>query len=252
MPEAAHPEAQHAQAEVDNMDLEGSTTGTEPKGSTQTKALVAAQEGGNFPATSLDALFGDGVNQAHITKLACLSSGSTMALQSKDQALQSKDQALSVSDMDLENIMRKITSNCTSLDEILAGDAEDSGIESGAFIEFFGEARMGKTHICHTLCVTAQMVFEDGDRVLFIDTASHFRSDLLMQIAGNLGMETEATNNNITVIGVSSSSNLTPVSANSLATSACTPSAGKCSDLQFLSSVRSLCDPRCSWRWETT
>ena len=32
------------------------------------------------------------------------------------------------------------------------------GIETGSITELYGEFRTGKTQICHTLCVTAQMV----------------------------------------------------------------------------------------------
>jgi meiotic recombination protein DMC1 len=43
-----------------------------------------------------------------------------------------------------------ITTGSQKLDEVLGG-----GIESKAITEIFGEARSGKTQLCHTLAVTA-------------------------------------------------------------------------------------------------
>ncbi|SBS82927.1 meiotic recombination protein DMC1, putative (DMC1), partial [Plasmodium malariae] len=46
----------------------------------------------------------------------------------------------------------KITTGSTTLDQTLGG-----GIESMSITELFGENRCGKTQICHTLAVTAQL-----------------------------------------------------------------------------------------------
>lgn len=48
-----------------------------------------------------------------------------------------------------------ISTGSKSLDTLLAG-----GIETGSITEIFGEFRTGKTQICHTLCVTAQLPIE--------------------------------------------------------------------------------------------
>jgi hypothetical protein len=46
-----------------------------------------------------------------------------------------------------------LTSGCKALDELLGG-----GIETGSITEAFGEFRTGKTQLCHTLCVTCQVL----------------------------------------------------------------------------------------------
>lgn len=50
-----------------------------------------------------------------------------------------------------------ITTGSKALDELLQG-----GIETGSLTEMFGEFRTGKTQMCHTLAVTAQLPIERG------------------------------------------------------------------------------------------
>lgn len=74
-------------------------------------------------------------------------------------------------------MIKKITTGCTRLDEILGG-----GIETMSTTEVFGEFRTGKTQLSHTLCVTAQLPREqkgggEYSKVIFIDTESTFRPD---------------------------------------------------------------------------
>jgi RecA/RadA recombinase len=62
----------------------------------------------------------------------------------------------------------KLTTGSTALDELLGG-----GIETMSITEAFGEFRTGKTQLCHTLCVTAQLPREKGGgagKVAYIDT----------------------------------------------------------------------------------
>ncbi|XP_024964049.1 DNA repair protein RAD51 homolog B [Cynara cardunculus var. scolymus] len=47
----------------------------------------------------------------------------------------------------------QISSGSRELDKIL-----DGGIETGSITELYGEFRSGKTQLCHTLCVTCQLV----------------------------------------------------------------------------------------------
>ena len=46
----------------------------------------------------------------------------------------------------------RITTGSDALDTLLGG-----GVESCSITEIFGEFRTGKTQLCHTLCVTAQL-----------------------------------------------------------------------------------------------
>jgi len=52
-----------------------------------------------------------------------------------------------------QNIIH-LSTGSSELDKLLGG-----GVESRAITEIFGEFRTGKTQICHTLCVTAQVFY---------------------------------------------------------------------------------------------
>ena len=88
-----------------------------------------------------------------------------------------------------------ITTGSHSLDQILGG-----GIETGSITELFGEFRTGKTQLCHTLCVTAQMSKAQGGgegKVLYIDTENTFRPERLEQIASRFGMDPQGVLENV-------------------------------------------------------
>ena len=81
------------------------------------------------------------------------------------------------------------------LDKLLGG-----GIETGSITEMFGEFRTGKTQICHTLCVTAQLSREHGcggGKVLYIDTEGTFRPEKLQAIAERFELDPEAVIANV-------------------------------------------------------
>lgn len=64
----------------------------------------------------------------------------------------------------------KISTGSTSFDELLKG-----GIESASITEVFGEFRTGKSQLCMTLCVTAQLPQSHGGgngKVIFIGNES--------------------------------------------------------------------------------
>mmetsp|Transcript_51763 Transcript_51763/g.129969 ORF Transcript_51763/g.129969 Transcript_51763/m.129969 type:complete len:167 (-) Transcript_51763:241-741(-) len=54
--------------------------------------------------------------------------------------------------MTKRNRILEMTTGSNNLDKLLGG-----GIESMCITELFGENRTGKTQVCHTLCVTAQL-----------------------------------------------------------------------------------------------
>lgn len=61
-----------------------------------------------------------------------------------------------------------------------------SPLHSGSITEIYGEFRCGKTQLCHTLCVTAQLPvdsFGAEGKVMFIDTEGTFRPERLAGIA---------------------------------------------------------------------
>lgn len=93
--------------------------------------------------------------------------------------------------------MRRCTTGCKSLDEILGG-----GVETQAITEFIGEYGSGKTQICMMLSVTAQLPYEKGGlegKVAFIDTEGTFMPERIYQISSGLGLNPKETANNIFV-----------------------------------------------------
>src|SRR6476620_8537535 len=102
-------------------------------------------------------------------------------------------------------IMRCITGS-KSLDGLLSG-----GIETQALTEFAGEFGSGKSQLCHTLCVTANMPKERGGlggNVIFIDTENTFRPERIHQIAEAYGVDAEKILSSIFVCKIYNSSHL--------------------------------------------
>ncbi len=93
--------------------------------------------------------------------------------------------------------MKRCTTGCKKLDEILGG-----GVETQALTEFIGEYGSGKTQICMTLSVTAQLPYERGGlegKVAFIDTEGTFMPERIYQIASGLGLDPSEVANNILI-----------------------------------------------------
>jgi DNA repair protein RadA len=84
-----------------------------------------------------------------------------------------------------KQIMR-CTTGSKSLDGLLSG-----GIETQAVTEIAGEFGSGKSQLCHTLSVTANMPQANGGlggNVIFIDTENTFRPERIHQIAEAYGI----------------------------------------------------------------
>lgn len=171
-----------------------------------------------FVINELDKLQDFGINMADINKLkqtgVCTASSILMA--TKKDLLQIKGiteqkiEKFQEAAMKLEgagfttgyNILERrkqllrITTGSKNLDKLLGG-----GIESMAITEVFGEFRTGKTQLCHTLCVTAQMPKKENGgngKVIFIDTEGTFRPERVAKISERFGLNPEAVLNNIT------------------------------------------------------
>ncbi|VWU48591.1 meiotic recombination protein DMC1, putative, partial [Hepatocystis sp. ex Piliocolobus tephrosceles] len=89
----------------------------------------------------------------------------------------------------------KLTTGSTIFDQTLGG-----GIESMCITELFGENRCGKTQVCHTLAVTAQLPKEangGNGKVCYIDTEGTFRPEKICKIAERFGINGEDVLNNI-------------------------------------------------------
>jgi DNA repair protein RAD51 len=88
-----------------------------------------------------------------------------------------------------------LSTGSKDLDKLLGG-----GIETGSITEMFGEFRTGKTQICHTLCVTAQLSKQDGGgagKVLYIDTEGTFRPEKLEPIAERFNLDPATVISNV-------------------------------------------------------
>lgn len=83
----------------------------------------------------------------------------------------------------------QISTGSKELDSLL-----DGGIETGSITELFGEFRTGKTQLCHQLCVTCQLPFNQGGgegKALYIDTEGTFRPERCLAIAERYGLNGE-------------------------------------------------------------
>ena len=85
--------------------------------------------------------------------------------------------------------MVQLSTGSKELDKLLEG-----GIETGSLTELYGEFRTGKTQLCHTLCVTAQLPLDQGGgegKAMYIDTEGTFRPQRLVAIAERYGVAAE-------------------------------------------------------------
>ena len=88
-----------------------------------------------------------------------------------------------------------LSTGSKNLDELLQG-----GMETGSITELYGEFRTGKSQICHTLCVTAQLPVDQGGgegKALYIDTEGCFRPEKLKKIAERFGMNPDDVLDNV-------------------------------------------------------
>mmetsp|Transcript_25867 Transcript_25867/g.65205 ORF Transcript_25867/g.65205 Transcript_25867/m.65205 type:complete len:379 (-) Transcript_25867:957-2093(-) len=112
----------------------------------------------------------------------------------------------------LETVRFKITSGASSLDEILRG-----GIETGCITELYGEFRCGKTQLCHTLAVQAQLHETFPGKCMYIDTEGTFRADRIQEICAAHNVDPEEVMGNIVTARAMTSEHL-----NALLKEACT------------------------------
>ncbi|KAL7418059.1 Rad51-domain-containing protein [Mrakia frigida] len=80
-----------------------------------------------------------------------------------------------------------ISTGSKAVDALLGG-----GISTQSVTEVYGEFRTGKTQLCHTLCVMAQLPVEmggGGGKAAYLDTEGTFRSDRIKSIAERAGVD---------------------------------------------------------------
>ncbi len=91
--------------------------------------------------------------------------------------------------LEMRKSMLRCTTGSSELDRILGG-----GVETGAITELIGEFGSGKTQICFTLSVTAQLPVSEGGfggNVCAIDTEGTFMPERVMQIAQEKGLDSD-------------------------------------------------------------
>ena len=97
----------------------------------------------------------------------------------------------------LRQTVLRLTTGSKALDELLGG-----GLETQTITEFYGEYGSGKSQVCHQLCVNVQLPPEQGGLnggALYIDTENTFRTERIVQMAQNLGLDPESVAKNIIV-----------------------------------------------------
>jgi DNA repair protein RadA len=96
--------------------------------------------------------------------------------------------------LEKRNKLSRYTTGSESFDSFLSG-----GFETQAITELAGEFGSGKSQICHTLCVAANQLIENGrhnsdkesssGNIIFIDSENTFRADRVHQIAEQRGLD---------------------------------------------------------------
>ena len=110
----------------------------------------------------------------------------------------------------------RFTTGSANLDTFLKG-----GVETQAITEIAGEFGSGKSQICHTLCVTANLgkAKERGkgkglDSIIFIDTENTFRPERVHQIAEARGLDSEEIMKRVFVCKINNSAQLEAIIKN--------------------------------------
>ncbi|KAE9975573.1 carboxymethylenebutenolidase [Venturia inaequalis] len=100
--------------------------------------------------------------------------------------------------LDLSEIRKRVirvSTGSKQLDAMVGG-----GFQSMSISEVYGEYRCGKTQLCHTMCVIAQLPKDMGGaegKTAYIDTEGTFRPERISQIAERFGLDSETALQNI-------------------------------------------------------
>lgn len=174
-----------------------------------TMAVVEADDGEEVvPYSLIDKLQESGINAADLKKLkdAGFNTSQSVAFAMRKELLSIKG----LSDQKVDKIIEaarksseigfvtctqlvskmksrfQIATGAGKLDQMLGG-----GVESCSITEIFGEFRCGKTQLCHSLSVVAQLPSSMGGangKVVYIDTEGTFRPERIRQIAEAKGV----------------------------------------------------------------
>src|SRR5918995_1826654 len=88
--------------------------------------------------------------------------------------------------LEIREKLVKFATGSQSFDIFLGG-----GIETQALTEIAGEFGSGKSQLCYTLCVTANMSSKKDNGIIFVDTENSFKAERVHQIAESRGLDAE-------------------------------------------------------------
>lgn len=95
-------------------------------------------------------------------------------------------------DMQREHCIVRISTGSVAVDGLLGG-----GLETKSITEIYGESKGGKTQLCHTMAVTAQIHAKSPGKVAYIDTEGTFRPDRIKKIAARFDVDGDTVLSNI-------------------------------------------------------
>lgn len=98
-------------------------------------------------------------------------------------------------DLDREQNIVRISTGSAAVDALLCG-----GFETKSITEIYGESKGGKTQLCHTIAVTAQIHETHGGKVAYIDTEGTFRPERIKMIAQRFGVDPDTVLDNIAYV----------------------------------------------------
>jgi DNA repair protein RadA len=107
--------------------------------------------------------------------------------------------------LEIRQKMVKISTGSKSFDSLLGG-----GIETQALTEVVGEFGSGKSQLCYTLCVTANVPQKDNG-IIFVDAENSFKAERVHQIAESGGLDAEGILKGINICKIYYSAHLEAV-----------------------------------------
>ena len=122
-----------------------------------------------------------------------------------EDGLLQKDFSIAEEMLEIRRKLVKITTGSHDFDLFLSG-----GIETQALTEIAGEFGSGKSQLCYTLCVTANML-DKNNGIIFVDTENTFRAERIHQIAESRGLDAEGIMKRIFVCKIYYSAHLEAV-----------------------------------------
>jgi DNA repair protein RadA len=134
-----------------------------------------------------------------------------------DSGILSKEFCTAEEVLERRKSLVRFTTGSANLDTFLKG-----GVETQAITEIAGEFGSGKSQICHTLCVTANLGKakdrvkgrKDLDSIIFIDTENTFRPERVHQIAEARGLDSEEIMKRVFVCKINNSAQLEAIIKN--------------------------------------